>query len=175
MYSGNIVDVVHDTITLPNGRNALREVVRHPGGAAVLPIDNDGNVVLIRQYRHPLGCVVLEIPAGMLNAGETPRECAVRELEEETGYTSANVRPLAQISPSPGYLNERIHIYLATDLSVSEQNLDEEEFIEVEVYPLDEAVRMVFDGRIVDSKTVVAILAYRLETIEPPMLVCTAN
>ena len=163
VYSGNIVHVVHDTITLPNGRNALREVVRHPGGAAVLPIDKNGNVVLIRQYRHPLGCVVLEIPAGMLNAGETPQECAARELEEEAGYKTANIRPLAQISPSPGYLNERIYIFLATDLSVSEQNLDEEEFIEVEAYPLDEAVRMVFDGRIVDSKTVVAILAYGLK------------
>ena len=163
VYSGNIVDVVHDTITLPNGRNALREVVKHPGGAAVLPVDNDGNVILVRQYRHPLGCMVLEIPAGMLNPGETPQECAARELEEEAGYRSANVRPLAQISPSPGYLSERIHIYLATDLSASRQNLDEEEFIEVAAYPLEEAVRMVFDGRIVDSKTVVAILAYSLK------------
>ena len=160
MYKGLIVDVVHDTITLPNGKSALREVVRHADGAAVLPIDGDGNVVLVRQYRHPLGCMALEIPAGMLGSGETHQECAARELEEEVGFKPGNIRPLTKISPSCGYCDEFIYIFLATDLVKTEQNLDEEEFIEVETYPIGEAVKMVFDGRIADAKTSIAILAY---------------
>ncbi|MCL2852044.1 MAG: NUDIX hydrolase [Defluviitaleaceae bacterium] len=162
VFHGKIVDVVHDTIALPDGRSALREVVRHVDGAAVLPIDKDGNVVLVRQYRHPLGGMALEIPAGTLNKGEAHLECAARELEEEIGYKSDNIRLLTKISPSCGYCDESIYIYLATDLVIGKQNLDEDEFIEVEAYPLDKAVNMVFDGRIVDAKTVVALLAYRL-------------
>ena len=161
VYRGKLVDILHDTVTLPNGRSAFREVVRHPGGAAVLPIDPGGNLVLIRQYRHPLGGLTLEIPAGMLNPGETHQECATRELEEEIGYRAASVSPLVSISPSPGYLREEIRVFLATELVASAQNLDEEEIIDIETYTLDEAVTKVFDGTITDAKTVAAILAYK--------------
>ena len=161
MFSGKIVSVEHDTITLPNGRPAMRENVRHAGGAAVLPVDNDGNMVFVRQYRHSVREMMLEIPAGTLNAEETHEECAIRELEEEVGYKAGNIRFLARINPSPGYCSESIYIYLATRLVKGRQNLDEEEFIEIETYTPDEAVQMIFDGRITDGKTVMAILAYR--------------
>ena len=162
-FKGVIVDVAHDTITLPNGKTALREVVLHADGAAVLPIDNDGNMVFVRQYRHPVGDMILEIPAGMVNKGENTLECATRELEEEIGYKSKNISLLTRLATSPGYCDENIYIYLATDLEKSKQNLDEEEFIEVETYSAQDALRLVSEGKIYDAKTVTAILAYCLK------------
>jgi len=163
VYNGKIVDIVHDTITLPDGRTALREIVKHADGAAVLPIDNDGNIIFIRQYRHPVGEMVLEIPAGTLDEGENHLNCAARELEEEIGYTSSNIRFLSRICPSVGFCDENIYIYLATDLVKSKQNLDADEFIELEVYTPTEALRMISDGTIYDAKTVTAILTYCLQ------------
>ena len=161
VFNGKIVDVVHDTITLPDGRIALREVVRRPyDAAAVLPVDNDGNIIFIRQYRHPVGEMVLEIPAGMLDDGEDYITCAARELEEEIGYKSENIRFLSRICPTVGFCDEIIHIYLATDLVKSEQHLDPDEFIELEIYSPDEALRMIEDGTIYDAKTVTAVLMY---------------
>jgi len=164
VFSGRIVDVVHDIVTLPDGRSALREVVKHPGGAAVLPVTADGKLVFVRQYRHPLGGLALEIPAGMVDPGETHLECAARELEEEVGFKSSNVVPFLQVSPSPGYLSEKLHIFLATDLTPSRRNLDDEEFIDVEFYTPEEAVSMIFGGAITDAKTVTAVLAYRVRS-----------
>jgi len=163
VYNGKIVDVVHDTITLPNGKTALREIVKHADGAAILPIDSDGNIILIRQYRHPVGEMVLEIPAGMLDDGEDHLTGAARELEEEIGYTSSNIRFLSKICPTIGFCDEFIYIYLATDLVKSKQNLDDDEFIELEVYTPDEALSMIANGTIYDAKTVTAVLAYCLQ------------
>jgi len=163
MFRGKIVDIVHDTITLPNGNTALREVVKHADGAAVIPIDSDGNIIFIRQYRHPVGKMVLEIPAGTLEKGEDYLICAARELEEEIGYTSSNIRFLSRICPSVGFCDEIIYIYLAADLTKTKQNLDADEFIELETYSPDEALQMISSGEIFDAKTVTAVLAYCLQ------------
>jgi len=161
VFEGAIIKVVHDTITLPNGKTALREIVRRADGACVLPITQDKKLVLVRQYRHTMGSLVLEVPAGTLEPGETHLSCAKRELEEETGYYSSNLQFLTKICGSIGFCAELIHIYYATDLLPGKQNPDPEEFISVEYYCLEDAIQMIFDGRIADAKTATAILAYR--------------
>ncbi len=160
VFKGKIIDVFHDIISLPDGRTALREIVKRGSASAVLPIDGDGNIIFVRQYRHPAGDCVLEIPAGIIEEGEDPLLCAKRELEEETSFKTENIRLLTKTYSAIGFCDEQIYIYLAENLEKGKFNLDEDEFIEVEKYSLDEAVEMVFDGRIVDSKTMIAVLAY---------------
>ena len=161
VYEGRIIRVLRDVIRLPNGRDAVREVVRRADGACVLPVLEDGRVVLVRQYRHTLLDMVLEVPAGTVEPGEEHASCALRELEEEAGYRAQNLHFLTKICGSIGFCGELIYIYYATGLSACQTNPDPEEFIEVELYSLEEAVEMVFDGRIVDAKTATAIMAYR--------------
>ena len=160
IFEGIVVDISLDTIVLPNGKTAKREVVEHDGGAAILPIDDEGNVILIRQYRHPLKKKLLEIPAGMVEPHEDHKACATRELEEEVGVVAKNVEYLCHIAPSVGYCSEIIHIYLGRGLEKGKQNLDPEEFIEIEKYPFEDALKMCLSGEIVDAKTIVSILAY---------------
>lgn len=138
-----------------------REVVVPPNAAVIVPVTRDGDIVLIRNERPSVGQALLEIPAGTLEAGEDPLDGAKRELPEETGYSAGKIRKLCAFYPSPGFCTEFMHIYLAEDLTPGEQDLDETERIEVEVTPLDVAITMIEDGRIIDGKTIAALLFYK--------------
>ncbi len=161
VFKGKIIDVYHDTISLPDGRTALREIIKRGSAAAIVPVDSDGNIILVKQYRHPVGDCVLEIPAGMIEDGEDPLVCAKRELEEETSFKTNDLKFLTKMYSAIGFCDEQIYIYLADNLSQGSFNLDEDEFIEVEKYSLEDAISMIFNGKIVDSKTMVGILAYK--------------
>lgn len=151
-------ELITERVTLPNGRSAVVDLLDHPGAAAILPFLADGRVLLIRQYRHAVGAHLLEIPAGKLDPGETPAACAVRELEEETGYRAGRVEALGGLWPSPGFTNERIHLFTAHDLAPTEQRLEADELIELEPLPLAEALRRVRSGEISDAKSALALL-----------------
>ncbi|MBQ4516547.1 MAG: NUDIX hydrolase [Clostridia bacterium] len=158
IFDGRVIRVRRDTVELPNKHTSTREVVEHPGGVAIVPIDNDGNVHMVRQYRYPLGRLCLELPAGKLEYGEDHRECGLRELGEETGMEAGNFEYLGVFCPSPGFCQELIHIYLATDLKQGKIHLDEDEFLEVEKYPLSDLIKMIHEGKIQDGKTVIGLL-----------------
>lgn len=160
IFSGKIVQLRVDEIRLPNGKTAKREVVHHNGGVAVLAITGEGDVLFVRQFRYPYGEELLELPAGKLEPGEDPAAAGLRELEEETGYRAGSFRPLAKVYPTPGYVDEVLHLYVATDLTPTRQHLDEDEFLTVERYPLEKALSLCLDGTITDAKSLVAILKY---------------
>lgn len=158
IYDGKILRLHVDTVRLPNGKEALREVADHPGGVAIVALDAQDNVLTVRQFRYPFSRVVEEIPAGKLERGEDPREAALRELREETGATPERFVSLGEIIPSPGAYGEVLHLYLAEGLSIGEQSPDEDEFLGVCKTPFAEMVRRVTDGELTDAKTVVGIL-----------------
>lgn len=159
IFKGKVLEVVCDTVELPNGKSATREMCLHLGAVAVIPLLDDGRVVMERQYRYPIGRVVLEIPAGKLDyKGEDPLEAAHRELREETGAIAGKMTYLGELIASPALISEKIQLYLAEDLKFGETELDEDEFLEVELIPLDELVNMVMRGEIADGKTQIAIL-----------------
>ena len=159
VYDGVLLHVKKDTVKLPNGKEATREWIRHPGAASVIPLLPDGRIVLVRQYRYPVQKVTLEVPAGKLDSpDEDPLDCAVRELKEETGYTAGKIEKLTMIATTVGFSNEKIYLYAAQDLSAGEQCPDEDEFINTVKVPLAEAVRMVEEGKIYDAKSVTSIL-----------------
>lgn len=158
VYNGRIITVTNDTVLLENGKTATRDVVHHNGGASVAALDECGNIVLVSQYRHPFGCEITEIPAGKLEFGEDPFEAAKRELAEETGFVAADYIDLGYIIPTCGYCSEKIYIYGAKNLTKTEINLDEDEFVTVFKLPLEKAFDLVMNGEITDSKTVAAIL-----------------
>lgn len=162
MYQGKIIVVHRDTAELPNGKTAVREVVEHPGAVAVLPLDDAGNVITVRQYRYPLGRVLLEVPAGKLERGEDPRLCALRELEEETGLIPDELEELGSLYTTPGFCNEIIHLYLARGLHEGKVHPDEDEFLEREKIPFGVLVNAVMNGEIRDAKTVAAVLKTKL-------------
>jgi ADP-ribose pyrophosphatase len=157
-YEGVIVTVRLDRAQLHNGKIVRREVVEHPGGVTVLPVDENGVCTLVRQFRYPFGRMMLEAPAGKLERGEDVRLCAERELSEETGYTADEIIPLHIDYSSPAILSEIIYIYLAKGLHGGKAHLDEGEFLSVERYHLSELVEMVMRGEITDGKTQIAIL-----------------
>ena len=158
-FAGRIVTVHVDTVELPGGRTATREVVDHPGGVAVLALDGENRVLTVTQYRYPFGRPLLEIPAGKLDhPGEDPYEAGLRELREETGAVPGRYESLGRILPSPGCYGEILHLYLARDLKMEEQSLDEDEFLNVERIPFAEMVRRCLSGEIEDAKTVAAVL-----------------
>lgn len=157
-YQGLIIDVDLDKAQLPNGRIASREVARHPGGVAALPLNEDGTVTLVRQYRYPVGRVLTELPAGKLERGEDPRAGILRELHEEIGAQVGELIELGTIYPSPGFCQEVLHLYLAKGLTYGDCQPDEDEFLEVVRMPFDELVERVMDGSIMDGKTVAAVL-----------------
>ncbi len=161
-YEGVIVDVDLDKAVLPNGRIATREVVVHPGGVAVLPLNDDGTVTVVRQYRYPFSQVLTEIPAGKLDPGEEPRAGALRELKEEIGAQVGELIDLGAIYPSPGFCQEVLYLYLARDLTYGDCCPDEDEFLEVARIPFDSLAEQVMSGGIRDGKTVAAVLKTKL-------------
>ncbi|MEP7382095.1 MAG: NUDIX hydrolase [Gemmatimonadota bacterium] len=170
VYSGRILDLDVDRVRFPDGSVGELEMVRHPGAAAVVPFASDPagedpQLLLIRQYRYAAERAIYEIPAGRLDPGETPLDCAIRELLEETGCTAERVEPLIAIYTTPGITDEKIHLFMATGLTMGESQLEADEFIEVVTFPLSEVLQMIERGEIVDGKTLVAILfaaGYRL-------------
>ena len=159
IFNGVVAHLFIDEIILPNGERSTREYLKHNGAVAVLPLDNDGNVYIVKQYRYPFSRVVTEIPAGKLDTpDEDHLEAAMRELREETGLTSTKVTYLGEYIGSPALLGETIYIYLAEGLSSGKQDLDDDEFLNVEKIPLKMLVKMVMDGEIADGKTVYAAL-----------------
>jgi ADP-ribose pyrophosphatase len=157
IYRGRIFNFVSEALTLPNGRNTEMAFIHHPGSTAVVPLLDDHTVVMELQYRHPAGEYLLEIPAGTLASGESPLDCARRELKEETGFDAKEFVKLGKIHIIPAYSDEVIHIYIAKGLTPSKQNLDDDEIIEVINYPLKQALQMVDKGRITDALTVLSL------------------
>ena len=159
IFDGTLLHVRRDTVKLPNGKTATREWIKHPGASSLIPLLPDGSIILVKQYRYPVGKITLEVPAGKLDTPEEdPLLCAQRELSEETGYTADHMEKLTTIATTVGFSNEYIHLYLATGLHAGNQHTDADEFINVLKVPLQEAVEMVNDGRIIDAKSVVSIL-----------------
>ena len=152
-YKGIIVRVRLDDAELYTGKVVKREVVEHPGSVTILPVDEEGNCTMVRQFRYPFGRMMLEAPAGKLEYGEDPRDCAVRELSEETGFTADELIDLGRCCTSPGFSTEVLHIYLALGLHAGESHPDQDEFLNVEKIPLHTLSRMVMDGEIDDAKT----------------------
>lgn len=161
LFRGRILRLEVDRVELEDGSVSSREVVRHPGGAAILPLDADGQVTLVRQFRYAFGQELLEIPAGKLEPGEDPKTAAIRELEEECGLVAGAVTDLGCIYPSVGYDDEIIHLYLARDLRSTEARPDAGEFVSLERYPLSTLADMAESGVLRDAKTVTAVLKTR--------------
>lgn len=162
IFDGVIVKLCRDRVELPNGKTSYREAVRHPGGVIILPIDENGNVHLVRQFRYPVGRVLLEVPAGKLEYGEEPFAAAKRELSEEVGAKAELWTDLGAVLPTPGYCDEVHYLYLARGLTFGDTHPDEDEFLEQVTMPFEEACAMAADGRIDDSKTVIALLRAKL-------------
>ena len=161
-FEGKIVKLTVDTVELPNGATSGREIVDHPGGVAILALDENNNVLTVTQYRYAYGKTLLEIPAGKLEYGEEPYAAAMRELREETGAVPGVYESLGRIIPAPGCYSEILHLYLARDLKMETQDLDPDEFLNVERIPFDEMVRRCLSGEIQDAKTVVAVLKAKI-------------
>ncbi len=157
-YEGVIVNVRQDSVRLNDGSESKREVVEHPGGVAVVALDKDNNVIMVRQYRYPVQAETWELPAGKLERGEEPREAALRELEEETGVVPTDVMSLGETYSSPGIMEERIYLFFAKGLGQVDAHPDEGECLEMRRMPLETVYQMVMDNRIKDSKTVIGIL-----------------
>ena len=158
-FKGRIINLRQDTVMLPNGNTATREVIEHPGGVCVAALTDRDELLFVRQWRYPYEEETLEIPAGKRDhLNEDPLECGKRELQEETGAIAKNYLDLQPLYPTPGYINEVIYCFLATDLTFGEQNTDEDEFLDVLRIPLEKAVEMVLSGEIKDAKTQIAVL-----------------
>lgn len=160
IYEGAIINLRRDKVTVQNG-TSYREIVEHNGGAVLAALTAEGKLVMVRQFRKPAERVMLEVPAGKMDAGETPMQAAVRELKEETGYTAGNVKHLLSFYPSVGYSQEQLHLYLCTDLTAGETCFDENEAIDIEEMEVELLFNMVQSGQIQDAKTVIAILMVR--------------
>ena len=164
-HKGNIVDFYQDTIEIEGDRHTYYDFIHHIGAAAVVPVTDDGKILMVKQYRNALDQFTLEVPAGALDRVNEPGiECAIRELEEETGYRSEDFEWLITIRTTVAFCNERIEIYVARNLIPSKQNLDENEFIEVKAYEMNELKEMIYTGEIQDSKTISALLAYEVKS-----------
>jgi ADP-ribose pyrophosphatase len=162
IYKGRVFDVRLDTVTLPNGKEVTREFVVHRQAVAVLPIKNDGKIILIRQYRHCTGEELWEIPAGSIDEGEAPEDALQRELAEEIGYEAGKFHELCSAYTTPGFTNEYTHFYVAEELFPKKRKGDDDEFIEVKEFTKAEALVMISEGLIKDAKTVLAVSYYYL-------------
>lgn len=158
IFDGKVVKLFVDTVELPDGKEAIREIVRHPGAVCVIPVTSEGEVIMVKQYRYAFEQIMLEIPAGKLEPGEDPLEAVKRELEEESGVVAGNIEYMGEIFTTVAIFDEKIHAYLATDLVYKNAHPDEDEFLEVEKIPLSTLVDMVMNGEIKDSKTQICIL-----------------
>jgi ADP-ribose pyrophosphatase len=158
IYSGRVVGLSRETIAFPDGKEAVREIVRHPGASAMVPMISPTEVILIKQFRYSAKKMLWEIPAGTLEPGETALACAERELVEEIGYRAGKMTPLGGFYTSPGFCNEFLHLFLATDLEPSQSNLDKDERLEVHRMPMKEALRKIETGDIIDAKTIAGLL-----------------
>lgn len=158
LFKGRILRLELDRVALPDGSEAPREVARHPGGVTVLPLHDDGTVTVVRQFRYPYKEVITELPAGKLEPGEDPDDAIRRELSEEAGLTAGELRKMGVMYPSPGYCDERLHLYFARDLRQGERHPDADEFLEVDRVPLDRLVEDVMAGKVPDAKTATLIL-----------------
>lgn len=154
---GRVFDFFAETVTLPNGVRVEMEIIRHPGAAAVVAILEDDRILLLSQYRYAVGGYIWEIPAGTLNPGEDARQCAARELTEETGYAAGNLEKLGEMTPLPAYSDERIHLFLASGLTRQAQQLDRDELLVVHPVDPDRAAQMIAQGEIQDAKTIVGL------------------
>lgn len=163
IFQGRMISLQVDTVRLPDGGTATREIVKHPGAVAVLAL-LDGKMLVVEQFRKPLDKVQVEIPAGKLEPGEDPMEAAGRELEEETGYRTHKLKPLQSFSTSPGFAEEIVHLYYTDELEQGEVHLDEEEFLTCEAITLEQAWLYIREGRICDAKTLLAVYAWQLQT-----------
>ncbi|HZX47387.1 MAG TPA: NUDIX hydrolase [Clostridia bacterium] len=158
VYKGRIINLRLDSVVLENGNTALREVVEHPGAVGIVALKDNGDIVMVKQYRKAADQVLLELPAGKLEPGEDPADCAARELTEETGYIAGDLRYLVSFYTSPGFSNEVMHMFLATGLREGENDPDDDEMVEtVEISP-DRAMDMILEGEIKDGKTIAGIL-----------------
>lgn len=159
IYSGKVIDLYVEEVELPNGKAGKREIVKHPGAVAVIALTPDQKIVMVKQYRKPLERTIVEIPAGKLEKNEDPQEAALRELEEETGYTAPSLRKVASFYTSPGFADELIHIYIADKIELLEtkKELDEDEFVELQLVSLEEAQQLVDSQEIFDAKTAYAV------------------
>ncbi|MFA9463693.1 MAG: NUDIX hydrolase [Velocimicrobium sp.] len=161
IHKGVIVDFYEDSMKIPNGNVVKWDFIKHKGAAAIVAVDEDGKLLMVRQYRGAIEKNTLEIPAGGLNVGEDYKTCAIRELEEETGYKTIDALPLIELFTTVAFCNEKIGIYYTEHLIPSKQNLDEDEFVTIERYSLNELIDMILNGTIEDAKTISAILTYK--------------
>lgn len=157
IFSGRIVKLKVDTVRLPDGRESTREIIEHAGAVAIVALNKEGQIIMVRQYRKPVEQVLLEIPAGTMEKGEDPLLCAQRELREETGYTAGNWEKILSYYSAPGFTDEQLHLYMATDLSDGDTQPDEDEFVETAILPLEKAYQLIFDGQIIDGKSIIGI------------------
>lgn len=158
VFDGVVVKLFVDDVELPNGKKSVREIIRHPGAVCVIPVTDEGEVIMVRQFRYAFNKVLLEVPAGKLEPNEDPLDAALRELEEESGVVARCVEHIGEIYTTVALIDEKIHVYLATGLTFKNAHPDEDEFLEVEKIPLKTLVDMVMNGEIKDSKTQIAIL-----------------
>jgi len=157
VYNGRVIDLNLEKVSLPDGREVELEIIRHPGGACALPLHENGDVTLVRQFRHAVGGMVWEVPAGRIDDGEDPLTSAERELREETGLRAGNLEKLGEFVPTPGYCSEIVYLYLASDLTTCEQALEDDEYLEVVRLPFEEAMEKVNSGEIRDGKTIISL------------------
>jgi ADP-ribose pyrophosphatase len=167
VWKGRAVNFDVDTVRLPNGKLATREFMNHPGAVGVVPFVDKDTIVLVRQYRHPVREVTLELPAGKLDPGEGVLSCLKRELKEETGFTARRFTPLIKYWPTPAFADEVLHLYVATGLTEGEMSADDDEFLERVIMPFKKALGLVKSGEIRDSKTVVGLLACAVSRSRP--------
>jgi len=165
IYSGKVVSLQLQEVELPNGKMAKREIIKHPGAVAIIAITDENKIVMVEQFRKALERIIVEIPAGKLEKGEEPADCARRELEEETGYECRNLELLVSFYTSPGFADEIVHVYIAKGLVKKENaaELDEDEFVNLEELTLDEAIEYIKEQKIYDAKTVFAVQYLQLQ------------
>ncbi|MBQ4146172.1 MAG: NUDIX hydrolase [Clostridia bacterium] len=161
IYKGYVIRLEVSQVECPNGNIAEREIVRHPGGVAVVAVDKDENVYMVKQYRIPYDEIILEVPAGKLDKGENPDDAAERELREETGIVAENITFLGSFYPSVGFCDENLRMYVATGLSFGETDMDEDEFVQLEKIHIDKLTEMIMNNQIKDGKTIAAIFKAR--------------
>jgi len=161
IFDGEILKLYFDRVQLPNGKTATREKVMHPGAVGIIPVNDDRNILLVKQYRYPVEEITIEIPAGKIDSGEEPEKCAWRELGEEVGATGGDIKLLASFFTTPGFSNEIMHLFIATGFKRTDNDLDEDEFLEIVEVGLEEAVGWIREGIIKDSKTIIGILMAR--------------